>query len=159
MLYIASAASLTLVLYPVWIEILLYWLNSLLNLGQDFTDLTSVSSGSFIPTVTAISASPDLQWMDQSLVSSVAPSHRVHPYSASPPTYTSAMRNRGHSSGRRAKMEQVNILTDLRPDLEALYSFTTLWFWIWRTMHVGFNDHIAFKDGGEFIFFWFFFLL
>lgn len=76
--------------------------------SQDFTDLTSVSSGSFIPTVTAISASPDLQWMDQSLVSSVAPSHRVHPYSASPPTYTSAMRNRGHSSGRRAKMEQLS---------------------------------------------------
>ncbi|XP_041725992.1 proto-oncogene c-Fos [Coregonus clupeaformis] len=76
--------------------------------SQDFTDLTSVSSGSsFIPTVTAISASPDLQWMVQPL-SSVAPSHRAHPYSASPPTYTKAMRNKGHSSGRRGKMEQLS---------------------------------------------------
>uniref|UniRef100_A0A8C7SGL1 Protein c-Fos n=1 Tax=Oncorhynchus mykiss TaxID=8022 RepID=A0A8C7SGL1_ONCMY len=70
--------------------------------SQDFTDLNSVSSGpSFIPTVTAISASPDLQWLVQPL-SSVAPSYRAHPYSASPPTYTRAMRNKGHSSGRRA---------------------------------------------------------
>ncbi|XP_038824250.1 proto-oncogene c-Fos-like [Salvelinus namaycush] len=85
--------------------------------SQDFTDLTSVSSGSFIPTVTAVSASPDLQWMDQPLVSSVASSHRVHPYSVSPPTYTSAMRNKGHSSGRRARMEQ------LSPEEEAKKSF------------------------------------
>ncbi|KAL0967074.1 hypothetical protein UPYG_G00247480 [Umbra pygmaea] len=77
--------------------------------SQDFTDLTSVSSGcSFIPTVTAISTSPDLQWMDQSLVSSLAPSHRAHPYSTSPPTYSRAMRNKGHSSGRRGKMEQLS---------------------------------------------------
>ncbi|XP_010862512.3 v-fos FBJ murine osteosarcoma viral oncogene homolog Ab [Esox lucius] len=77
--------------------------------SQDFTDLTSVSSGSsFIPTVTAISTSPDLQWMDQPLVSSVAPSHRPHPYSANPPTYSRAMRNKGHTSGRRGKMEQLS---------------------------------------------------
>ncbi|XP_029503591.1 v-fos FBJ murine osteosarcoma viral oncogene homolog Ab [Oncorhynchus nerka] len=76
--------------------------------SQDFTDLNSVSSGpSFIPTVTAISASPDLQWLVQPL-SSVAPSYRAHPYSASPPTYTRAMRNKGHSSGRRGKMEQLS---------------------------------------------------
>ncbi|XP_014061632.1 proto-oncogene c-Fos [Salmo salar] len=76
--------------------------------SQDFTDPNSVSSGpSFIPTVTAISASPDLQWLVQPL-SSVAPSHRAHPYSDSPPTYTRAMRNKGHSSGRRGKMEQLS---------------------------------------------------
>ncbi|XP_038818449.1 v-fos FBJ murine osteosarcoma viral oncogene homolog Ab [Salvelinus namaycush] len=76
--------------------------------SQDFTDPNSVSSGpSFIPTVTAISASPDLQWLVQPL-SSVAPSHRAHPYSASPPTYTRAMRNKGYSSGRRGKMEQLS---------------------------------------------------
>ncbi|XP_077591109.1 v-fos FBJ murine osteosarcoma viral oncogene homolog Ab [Stigmatopora nigra] len=43
--------------------------------SQDFTDL-SVSSSSFVPTVTAISSSPDLQWMVRPLVSSLAPSHR-----------------------------------------------------------------------------------
>uniref|UniRef100_A0A3Q0R6J3 Protein c-Fos n=1 Tax=Amphilophus citrinellus TaxID=61819 RepID=A0A3Q0R6J3_AMPCI len=51
--------------------------------SQDFTDLTA-SSASFIPTVTAISTSPDLQWMVQPVVSSVAPSHRAHPYTSSP---------------------------------------------------------------------------
>uniref|UniRef100_A0A8C2FEE0 Protein c-Fos n=1 Tax=Cyprinus carpio TaxID=7962 RepID=A0A8C2FEE0_CYPCA len=40
----------------------------------EFTDL-SVSSASFVPTVTAISSCPDLQWMVQSMVSSVAPSN------------------------------------------------------------------------------------
>ncbi|KAJ8008665.1 hypothetical protein DPEC_G00080780 [Dallia pectoralis] len=77
--------------------------------SQDFTDFTSVSSGSsFIPTVTAISDSPDLQWMDQSLVSSVASSNRHHLHSTSPPTYSRAMRNRAHTSGRKGKMEQLS---------------------------------------------------
>ncbi|XP_077443612.1 v-fos FBJ murine osteosarcoma viral oncogene homolog Ab [Stigmatopora argus] len=44
--------------------------------SQDFTDL-SVSSTSFVPTVTAISSSPDLQWMVRPLVSSLAPSRRA----------------------------------------------------------------------------------
>ncbi|XP_017282744.1 v-fos FBJ murine osteosarcoma viral oncogene homolog Ab [Kryptolebias marmoratus] len=79
--------------------------------SQDFTDLT-VSSASFIPTVTAISTSPDLQWMVQPLISSVAPSHRAHPYSSSPsPAYPrSAMRSaasKAHSSTKRGRMEQL----------------------------------------------------
>ncbi|XP_059213025.1 v-fos FBJ murine osteosarcoma viral oncogene homolog Ab [Centropristis striata] len=78
--------------------------------SQDFTDLTA-SSASFIPTVTAISTSPDLQWMVQPLISSVAPSHRAHPYSSSPsPAYSRpGMRSasRVHSSTKRGKVEQV----------------------------------------------------
>lgn len=75
---------------------------------QDFTDLTA-SSASFIPTVTAISTSPDLQWMVQPLISSVAPSHRAHPYSPSP-TYTRpGMRSasKAHTSNKRGRVEQV----------------------------------------------------
>uniref|UniRef100_A0A8C4EWA5 Protein c-Fos n=1 Tax=Dicentrarchus labrax TaxID=13489 RepID=A0A8C4EWA5_DICLA len=79
--------------------------------SQDFTDLTA-SSASFIPTVTAISTSPDLQWMVQPLISSVAPSHRAHPYSSSPsPAYSRpAMRSeasRAHSSTKRGRVEQI----------------------------------------------------
>ncbi|KAM9840456.1 v-fos FBJ murine osteosarcoma viral oncogene homolog Ab [Aulostomus maculatus] len=80
--------------------------------SQDFTDLTA-SSASFIPTVTAISTSPDLQWMVQPLVSSVAPSHRAHPYSSGlSPAYTrSAMRSeatKAHSSTKRGRVEQIS---------------------------------------------------
>ncbi|XP_038143373.1 v-fos FBJ murine osteosarcoma viral oncogene homolog Ab [Cyprinodon tularosa] len=79
--------------------------------SQEFTDLTA--SASFIPTVTAISASPDLQWMVQPLVSSVAPSHRAHPYSSSPsPAYsTSAMKSvssRPHNVTKRGRAEQIS---------------------------------------------------
>ncbi|XP_076004855.1 v-fos FBJ murine osteosarcoma viral oncogene homolog Ab [Genypterus blacodes] len=79
--------------------------------SQDFTDLT-VSSTSFIPTVTAISASADLQWMVQPLISSVAPSQRAHPYSSSPsPAYSRpGMRSaalKAHS-GKKGKFDQVN---------------------------------------------------
>ncbi|XP_032399252.1 v-fos FBJ murine osteosarcoma viral oncogene homolog Ab [Etheostoma spectabile] len=78
--------------------------------SQDFTDLTA-SSASFIPTVTAISASPDLQWMVQPLISSVAPSHRAPPYSSSPsPAYSRpGMRSssRAHNLAKRARMDQV----------------------------------------------------
>ncbi|XP_030577167.1 v-fos FBJ murine osteosarcoma viral oncogene homolog Ab [Archocentrus centrarchus] len=78
--------------------------------SQDFTDLTA-SSASFIPTVTAISTSPDLQWMVQPVVSSVAPSHRAHPYTSSPsPAYSrQAMKSatsRAHS--KRGKVEQIS---------------------------------------------------
>lgn len=77
--------------------------------SQEFTDLTA-SSASFIPTVTAISTSPDLQWMVQPLISSVAPSHRAHPYSARPsPAYTRpAMRSaaKAHNS-KRGRLEQI----------------------------------------------------
>ncbi|XP_037541370.1 v-fos FBJ murine osteosarcoma viral oncogene homolog Ab [Nematolebias whitei] len=79
--------------------------------SQDFTDLTA-SSASFIPTVTAISTSPDLQWMVQPLVSSVAPSRRAHPYTSSPcPAYPrSAMKSasKAHNSTKRGRMEQLN---------------------------------------------------
>ncbi|XP_070705144.1 protein c-Fos-like [Pempheris klunzingeri] len=78
--------------------------------SQDFTDLTA-SSASFIPTVTAISTSPDLQWMVQPLISSVAPSHRAHSYSSSPsPAYSRpAMRSaasKAHNSLKRGRAEQ-----------------------------------------------------
>ncbi|KAL6096071.1 fos [Pungitius sinensis] len=78
--------------------------------SQDFTDLTA-SSASFIPTVTAISTIPDLQWMVNPLISSVAPSHRAPPYSSKPsPAYSApGMRSasRGHNSTKRSRMEQV----------------------------------------------------
>ncbi|XP_026175006.1 proto-oncogene c-Fos-like [Mastacembelus armatus] len=77
--------------------------------SQDFTDLTA-SSASFIPTVTAISTSPDLQWMVQPLISSVAPSHRPHPYSPSPTYSRPAMRSaasKAHNSTKRGKVEQI----------------------------------------------------
>ncbi|KAI1897899.1 hypothetical protein AGOR_G00088020 [Albula goreensis] len=68
-------------------------IGSPLTQAQEFTDLT-VSSASFIPTVTAISTSPDLQWMIQptNLISSVAPSYTsASSYGAQRPTpaYTS----------------------------------------------------------------------
>ncbi|XP_070781527.1 v-fos FBJ murine osteosarcoma viral oncogene homolog Ab [Enoplosus armatus] len=79
--------------------------------SQDFTDLTA-SSASFIPTVTAISTSPDLQWMVQPLISSVAPSHRALPYSSSPsPAFSRpAMRSaasKAPNSNKRGRMEQI----------------------------------------------------
>ncbi|KAM4529481.1 v-fos FBJ murine osteosarcoma viral oncogene homolog Ab [Fundulus diaphanus] len=79
--------------------------------SQEFADLTA-SSASFIPTVTAISTSPDLQWMVQPLVSSVAPSHRAHPYTSSPsPGYLrSSMKSatsRPHLSTKRGRAEQI----------------------------------------------------
>uniref|UniRef100_UPI0037E88E0D protein c-Fos-like n=1 Tax=Semicossyphus pulcher TaxID=241346 RepID=UPI0037E88E0D len=79
--------------------------------SQDYTDLTA-SSASFIPTVTAISTSPDLQWMVQPLISSVAPSHRAHPYTSSPsPAYSRpGMRSaasKAHNSLKRGRMEQI----------------------------------------------------
>ncbi|XP_044232845.1 proto-oncogene c-Fos-like [Thunnus albacares] len=78
--------------------------------SQDFTDLTA-SSASFIPTVTAISTSPDLQWMVQPLISSVAPSHRVHPYSPSPAYSRPAMKSaasKAHNSPKRGRADQVS---------------------------------------------------
>ncbi|XP_076872747.1 v-fos FBJ murine osteosarcoma viral oncogene homolog Ab [Brachyhypopomus gauderio] len=80
---------------------------------QDFTDL-SVSSASFVPTVTAISSCPDLQWMVQSVVSSVAPSNgRNHPYSPNPNTSFSRSRIvktsgcKSQSTSRRSIMDQL----------------------------------------------------
>lgn len=77
--------------------------------SQEFTELTAPSS--FIPTVTAISTSPDLQWMVQPLISSVAPSNRAHPYSSSSsPSYSrTAMRSstKAHSS-KRGRLDQIS---------------------------------------------------
>jgi proto-oncogene protein c-fos len=78
--------------------------------SQDFTDLTS-SSASFVPTVTAISTSPDLQWMVQPQFNSVAPSNRVHPYSSRPsPAYpTSAMKSTAsRTHNKKGRSEQVS---------------------------------------------------
>uniref|UniRef100_A0A1A7YA89 Protein c-Fos n=1 Tax=Iconisemion striatum TaxID=60296 RepID=A0A1A7YA89_9TELE len=75
--------------------------------SQDFTELTA-SSASFIPTVTAISTSPDLQWMVQPLVSSVAPSHRAHPYSPSLAYSRSAMKAAPKVS-KRGRVEQLSL--------------------------------------------------
>ncbi|KAM6953867.1 v-fos FBJ murine osteosarcoma viral oncogene homolog Ab [Aplochiton taeniatus] len=78
--------------------------------SQDLNEL-AVSSGSFIPTITAISTSADLQWMVQPLVSTVAPSHRAHPYSSSPSPAYSTMKSagaKGISSNKRGRMEQIS---------------------------------------------------
>ncbi|KAG8562093.1 hypothetical protein GDO81_015588 [Engystomops pustulosus] len=78
------------------------------------TELSTESSSSFVPTVTAISTSPDLQWLVQpTLISSVAPSQsRAHPY-GSAPTYSRSgvikgSSGRGQSLGRRGKVEQLS---------------------------------------------------
>lgn len=85
---------------------------------QDFCTDLAASSASFVPTVTAISTSPDLQWLVQpTLISSVAPSQsRGHPYGVSAPAPTTYSRpavlkapgGRGQSIGRRGKVEQVS---------------------------------------------------
>ncbi|NWZ94393.1 FOS protein, partial [Nesospiza acunhae] len=86
---------------------------------QDFCTDLAASSASFVPTVTAISTSPDLQWLGQpTLISSVAPSQsRGHPYgvsaaapttSYSRPAVLKAPGGRGQSIGRRGKVEQLS---------------------------------------------------
>ncbi|XP_077408391.1 v-fos FBJ murine osteosarcoma viral oncogene homolog Ab [Vanacampus margaritifer] len=80
--------------------------------SQDFTELTA-SSASFVPTVTAISSSPDLQWLVQPLVSSVAPSHRAHPFAFRPsPAYprgaVKVSASRPHSTTKRGRTEQIS---------------------------------------------------
>ncbi|XP_028918155.1 proto-oncogene c-Fos [Ornithorhynchus anatinus] len=86
--------------------------------AQDFCTDLAVSSANFIPTVTAISTSPDLQWLVQpTLISSVAPSQtRAHPYGVSAPSTGAYARTgivkttggRGQSIGRRGKIEQLS---------------------------------------------------
>ncbi|KAH1172365.1 proto-oncogene c-Fos [Mauremys mutica] len=85
---------------------------------QDFCTDLAVSSANFVPTVTAISTSPDLQWLVQpTLISSVAPSqNRAHPYGVSTPPASAYSRagivkstgGRGQSIGRRGKIEQLS---------------------------------------------------
>ncbi|XP_072532956.1 v-fos FBJ murine osteosarcoma viral oncogene homolog Ab [Salminus brasiliensis] len=79
--------------------------------SQDFTDLAD-SPAPFVPTVTAISSCPDLQWMVQSVVSSVAPSTgRAHPYNPSTSTSFSRVKtkagNGAQSTSRRGRIEQL----------------------------------------------------
>ena len=87
--------------------------------SQDFCTDLAVSSANFVPTVTAISTSPDLQWLVQpTLISSVAPSqNRGHPYGVpapappaaySRPAVLKAPGGRGQSIGRRGKVEQLS---------------------------------------------------
>ncbi|MEE6523164.1 hypothetical protein FKM82_021905 [Ascaphus truei] len=85
------------------------------SMGSPLTpqDFCTDSSGSFIPTVTAISTSPDLQWLVQpTLISSMAPSQtRTHPYVTSTYSRTGVLKGsagRGQSLGRRGKMEQLS---------------------------------------------------
>uniref|UniRef100_A0A8D0FIE7 Protein c-Fos n=1 Tax=Strix occidentalis caurina TaxID=311401 RepID=A0A8D0FIE7_STROC len=83
---------------------------------QDFCTDLAVSSASFVPTVTAISTSPDLQWLVQpTLISSVAPSQsRGHPYGVSAPAPAAYSRpavlkapgGRGGAPGWRIRRER-----------------------------------------------------
>lgn len=88
--------------------------------AQDYCTDLAVSSANFIPTVTAISTSPDLQWLVQpTLVSSVAPSQSraPHPYgvptqATGPYSRAGSMKTmsggRAQSIGRRGKVEQLS---------------------------------------------------
>ncbi|TUD52961.1 Proto-oncogene c-Fos [Bagarius yarrelli] len=78
-----------------------------LDSTQDFTDL-SVSGASFVPTVTAVSSSPDLQWMVQSVVSSVASSEsRVHSYSSNMSfSRAKTVKTVSGNTGRKGKNQQ-----------------------------------------------------
>uniref|UniRef100_A0A8C1X805 Protein c-Fos n=1 Tax=Cyprinus carpio TaxID=7962 RepID=A0A8C1X805_CYPCA len=79
-----------------------------LNQTQEFTDL-SVSSASFVPTVTAISSCPDLQWMVQSMVSSVAPSNGgARSYNPDPYSKMRVTATRSPNSNKRARAEQIS---------------------------------------------------
>ncbi|XP_051500404.1 protein c-Fos-like [Myxocyprinus asiaticus] len=81
-----------------------------LSQTPEFTDLC-VSSASFVPTVTAVSSCPDLQWMVQPMISSVASSNGgARTYTPSPSPY-SQMRVTGTkspSSNKRARTEQLS---------------------------------------------------
>nr|BAC77043.1 c-Fos protein [Carassius auratus] len=79
-----------------------------LNQTQEFTDL-SVSSASFVPTVTAISSCPDLQWMVQSMVSSVAPSNgATRSYNPDPYPKMRVTATKSPNSNRRLRVEQIS---------------------------------------------------
>ncbi|XP_067274193.1 v-fos FBJ murine osteosarcoma viral oncogene homolog Ab [Pseudorasbora parva] len=76
-----------------------------LSQNQEFTDL-SVSSASFVPTVTAISSCPDLQWMVQPMISSIAPSNGgARTYNPNP---YPKMRVTGTKSNKRSRAEQLS---------------------------------------------------
>ncbi|CAH2328943.1 proto-oncogene c-Fos [Pelobates cultripes] len=89
---------------------------SFTSLGSPVTpqDFCTDSSSSFVPTVTAISTSADLQWLVQpTLISSMAPSQtRSHPYEPAQSYSRSGVLKgsggRGQSLGRRGKLEQLS---------------------------------------------------
>lgn len=67
----------------------------------------------FVPTVTAISTSPDLQWMVQpTIITSVSPS-ATRPE----PGETAAKRSggKGKNAARKGKVDQVGLLTTKNP--------------------------------------------
>lgn len=79
-----------------------------LNQTQEFTDL-SVSSASFVPTVTAISSCPDLQWMVQPMSSSVAPSNGgARSYNPNPCPQMRVTGTKSPNSNKRARAEQLS---------------------------------------------------
>nr|P79702.1 RecName: Full=Protein c-Fos; AltName: Full=Cellular oncogene fos; AltName: Full=Transcription factor AP-1 subunit c-Fos [Cyprinus carpio]AAB39938.1 c-fos transcription factor [Cyprinus carpio] len=91
----ASAAAESVACYP-------------LNQTQKFTEL-SVSSASFVPTVTAISSCPDLQWMVQPMVSSVAPSNGgARSYNPNPYPKMRVTGTKSPNSNKRARAEQLS---------------------------------------------------
>ncbi|KTG03231.1 hypothetical protein cypCar_00040993 [Cyprinus carpio] len=62
--------------------------------------------GSFVPTVTAISSTPDLQWMVQpTIIASVSPS--LGTAEASEPAKSKAAGNKGKCAARKSKSEQI----------------------------------------------------
>ncbi|MBN3294906.1 FOS protein, partial [Amia calva] len=71
-----------------------------------------VSASPFVPTVTAISTTPDLQWMVQpAVITSMSPSQaRTHPYKArsSNQAVQKTTGNRGQTTGRKGKIEQLS---------------------------------------------------
>ncbi|XP_059368133.1 v-fos FBJ murine osteosarcoma viral oncogene homolog Ab [Carassius carassius] len=79
-----------------------------LNKTQEFTEL-SVSSASFVPTVTAISSCPDLQWMVQPMISSVAPSNGgARSYNPNPYPKMRVTGTKSPNSNKRARTEQLS---------------------------------------------------
>uniref|UniRef100_A0A9J7WXT4 V-fos FBJ murine osteosarcoma viral oncogene homolog Aa n=2 Tax=Cyprinus carpio TaxID=7962 RepID=A0A9J7WXT4_CYPCA len=63
--------------------------------------------GSFVPTVTAISSTPDLQWMVQpTIIASVSPS--LGTAEASEPAKSKAAGNKGKCAARKSKSEQLS---------------------------------------------------
>uniref|UniRef100_A0A8C2JL78 V-fos FBJ murine osteosarcoma viral oncogene homolog Aa n=1 Tax=Cyprinus carpio TaxID=7962 RepID=A0A8C2JL78_CYPCA len=67
----------------------------------------TLSVGSFVPTVTAISSTPDLQWMVQpTIIASVSPS--LGTAEASEPAKSKAAGNKGKCAARKSKSEQLS---------------------------------------------------
>ncbi|XP_066551124.1 protein c-Fos isoform X2 [Amia ocellicauda] len=83
-----------------------------MNNQQEFCSEMDVSASPFVPTVTAISTTPDLQWMVQpAVITSMSPSQaRTHPYKArsSNQAVQKTTGNRGQTTGRKGKIEQLS---------------------------------------------------